>query len=184
MENEYTEEQDSLNPEEEQDSTKPEGDEEASNPQEEDSSKEDASKLKELAENYKIRAEKAERRLKAKEEPEKNPEEKKELSQSDLIYLAKSDIHEDDIDEVLEIAKSQNKSLKEVHNLSWVKSWLNEKKEERKTAEATATGNKRSGPQTPDANRLYQEAQKGKYPDSKEEMQKLIEARFGGKLRK
>lgn len=172
------EEQDSLNTEEEQDSLNPEEEQDDSlNSSEEDVS----SKLKELAQNYRIRAEKAEKQaktLKEKLEKESPRESKGELSQSDLIGLIRADVHEDDIQDVVDYAKLKKISVSEALKANVVKSLLTEKKEERTTAEATATGNKRSGVRIPTGKEILYQAEQGNMPESEEEIGKLIDARY------
>lgn len=134
-------------------------------------------KAKELAENYKIRSEKAEKKGE-KDTP------KTELSQTDIITLAKADIHEDDIDEVLELAKFKKISVKEALSSNVMKSLLAERKEERKTAEATSAGAKRSGTRAKSGDELLSDANTGKLPDTDEGIKELADARFQSKTRK
>jgi len=135
-------------------------------------------KAKELAENYKIRSEKAEQLSKEKETP------KTELSQTDIITLAKADIHEDDIDEVLEYARFKKIPVKEALSSNVMKSLLAERKEERKTAEATSARASRAGIRARSGEELLSEAETGKVPDSEEGIKELVEARFRSKARK
>ncbi|KKL92947.1 hypothetical protein LCGC14_1879570, partial [marine sediment metagenome] len=79
--------------------------------------------------NYKIRAEKAETKLKesTKETTKKEVEETKEdsnLSVKDGIVLAKADIHEEDMDEVIDYAKSKSISISEALQSNMIKSYL------------------------------------------------------------
>lgn len=136
---------------------------------------EEAEKAKELANNYKIRAEKAE-----KKEPKDNTP-KNDLSQTDMITLARADIHDDDIDEVLEYARFKKVNVKEALSSSVIKAMLAEKKEERATAEATSTGNKRPGGKAITGSELLSQVEAGKYPDSNDDISKLVEARFKSK---
>lgn len=122
------------------------------------------------------RAKKAEAKLKDQEpkEPRKEvkPKAKTEdltLSQSDVLYLAKAEIHEEDVEELVRIAKIQNKTLKETHNLSWVRSWLAERDEERATAEATATKN-RPGSNKVKPSQVMEKARKGELPENPEDL--------------
>lgn len=135
-------------------------------------------KAKELAENYKIRSEKAEQLGKEKETP------KIELSQTDIITLAKADIHEDDIDEVLEYARFKKIPVKEALSSNVIKLLLAERKEERKTAEATSIGAKRAGARAKSGKELLADAETGKLPDSDEGIRELVDARFKSKARK
>lgn len=140
---------------------------------------EEQNKLKELADNYKIRAEKAE--AKAKEGKETAPKTEMSLSQPDLIALVKGDVAEEDIDDVADYAKFKNISVKEALKSSVVKSMLAERKEERATAEATQTGAKRKGTSAASGDELLQRAEQGKVPETKEEIAALVDARFKSK---
>lgn len=139
---------------------------------------EKAKKAEELANNYKIRAEKAE-----KKEPKDNAP-KNDLSQTDMITLARADIHDDDIDEVLEYARFKKVGVKDALGSSVIKSMLAERKEERATADATSTGNKRPGGKAVTGNELLSQVEAGKFPDSDEDINKLVDARFKSKSRK
>ena len=167
---------------EDQDSLTPEGEEDTLKTQEEDEGQDDPNKFKTLADNYKVRAEKAEKEFKAlKEKLESKESKDSNLSQTDVITLAKADIHEDDIDEVLDFARYRKVSVKEALGSGVIKSLLAERKEERATAEATSTGNKRAGTRTVSGEELLSQAQTGKVPDTKEGIEALVEARFQSK---
>jgi len=132
---------------------------------------EEAKKAKELADNYKIRAEKAERSKKADNETPKN-----ELSQKDLVALIRAEVSEDDFDEVTDYARLKNISVSEALKSSVIRIILSEKKEERATAQATATGNKVSGAKSTSGSELLNRARtSGELPDDEAGMKKLIE---------
>jgi len=112
--------QDTLDPEGDEDTLEPQGDE----------SNEELAKLKEIAENQKIRAEKAERELKEMKEvkPQETPRENI-LSQSDMIALIKEDIEDDGlIDEVKTFAKLKNITVKEALKSSVMRAVIAERK--------------------------------------------------------
>ena len=95
----------------------------------------------EYARNQKIRAEKAEqeaKQLKTKPKENEVAPENEPLSQKDIIYLAKADIHEDDLGEVIEYSKFKKVSVAEAHKM--MKPILAEHAEHRKTAEAANAG--------------------------------------------
>lgn len=141
---------------------------------------EELRKAKELADNYKVRAEKAEKEAKEGKETPKN-----DLPQTDLMALIKADISdEEDIDDIKHYAKRKKISVSEALKSTFVRSLLAERKEERKTAEATATGNKRSGVKAPSGEDLLAKAREGKVPETDEEIDKLVDARLGSKARK
>lgn len=104
---------------------------------------EEKAKLKEIAENQRIRAEKAERELKALKKPVQAETEtpKNELSRKEQILEARAlnSLHEDDIDEVVAIAEAKKISLSEAVKSPYVKAFIKTREEERKTAEATST---------------------------------------------
>jgi hypothetical protein len=183
MDEEKQDDLESLNQEGEQDTT-PDGEETEQDTQE-------LRKAKELADNYKIRAEKAEAKLKEKggeETPKNDPkaEAKGDLSQKDLIVLIKADVtEEEDIQEVVDFAKLKNISVAEALKSSVIRTVLSEKKEERQTAEVTATGNKRGGTAAPSDKELLRRAQsKGELPEKEEDMRKLVEAQISEKAGK
>jgi hypothetical protein len=93
-------------------------------------------KAEELANNYKVRAEKAEKRIK-EAPPAPVPSEDKEVSLTlkDQIFLSKADIHEDDIEDVLDWAKTKKVSVSEAYKQ--FKPMLEVRSEERKTAETS-----------------------------------------------
>lgn len=138
---------------------------------------EEAAKAKEIADNYKIRAEKAEKRVPKDDEPTPT----QGFSQSDVILLARADVHDDDIDEVIEYARYKKISVKDALNSPVMKSLISERNEERKTAEATATGNSRAGTTPTSGNDLLKDAASGKVPESDEEISRLVDARFRSK---
>ena len=143
MEDEEKDEQESLNPAEESSDLNTEETADLEEETTEESVEELKAKLKkqeELAGNYKIRAEKAEKKAKETkpEESQKQPKGER-LSDTDIIALAKADIHKDDISEVLEYARFKDISVSEALNAGVIKTTLAEKKEQRKVAEATNT---------------------------------------------
>lgn len=140
-----------------------------------------AKKDAELANNYKIRAEKAEGKIK----PDAQPPKKNELSATDIIALTKADVAEDDIQEVLDYSEYKKISVKEALGSKVIKSMLDERKEERKTAEATATKQQRAGQVSQKASDMLSEAKStGKLPENDGDMEKLVDARFQEKSRK
>jgi len=141
---------------------------------------ETASELKraqELAQNQKIRAEKAEKEKKEKEGETK--EVKPELSTKDVLYLAKTDIHEDDLSEVLDWAKFKNISVQEAYKS--LKGTLDVRNAERKTAEATDTkGGRPAAKITGDS--LLEKARQGQVSEKEEDIDKIVEARMEEKI--
>ena len=137
-------------------------------------------KAQELAKNYRIRAEKAETLAKQLKKPEEKEapktSEKPEYSLQDIRAL--QDVHDDDVDEVVEFAKFKGISITEAKKSLTVQNLLNAKKEERKTAEATNVGGSRKGSSKSTAEEIHEKAMSGQVPESDEDMKKMIEHRF------
>lgn len=140
-------------------------------------------KAEELAHNQKVRAEKAESKLKKGGDPKKEEKaipskEAEGLTNSDMFALVKANIAEEDIDEVRDYASLKGISIREALNASFVKSLLSEKAEQRKTAEATNTGTSRRA-STKTTEQLLSEAENGNLPD---DPALLAKARFQRKV--
>ena len=118
-----------------------------------------------------------------KPEPKKSeiPEAKGQegLANKDILYFAKADIHEDDIDTVLEWAKFKNIGVKEAH--AELKAVLSTKEEERRSAQVTQTRGAR-GSTAPTAQDLISKARKGNLPEKDEDIEALAEAEMQMKL--
>lgn len=118
--------------------------------------------------------------------PETKVTEKKEtvaksndsLPIEDTIALHRSNIHEDDISEVLRYAKFQGISVREALKSNVVKSLLATKEESRRVAEATNTGASRRTSAKSSEESLLSKAEKGELPSSDEDIKRLAEARF------
>lgn len=100
------------------------------------------------------------------------------LSQEDLITIARSDIHEEDLPEVLEYAKFKGVSVKEALKSPMITTLLATKTEERKTAEATAMGEQRRGAGATPEGKLLADASRGILPESDADIARLAEARL------
>jgi hypothetical protein len=136
---------------------------------------EELKKIKEYGENQKIRAEKAEKK---KEEFKK---EKDEFSLQDIRAL--SDVHDDDVQDIVDFAKLKGISISEAKKNSVIKSILSDRTEERRSAEATETKGKKLSSQTsPEA--ILAKASKGELPEKDEDIEKYVEARIEAKLKK
>lgn len=165
-------------PEEELEVVAPEATEETAETETETESVEDLKarlqKAEELANNYKIRSEKAEK--KAKEAPAHDA---KEPSFKDAMYLAKADIHTDDVDEVLETARARNWSVKQAHE--YLTPILETRAEHRKTAgSANKSNNVGRSPAKASDEVLISRASKGDLPDigDDEAINRLIAAKM------
>ena len=96
-----------------------------------------AKKDKEVLDNQKIRAEKAESELKVLK---KEPEAKDNLSLQDIRAL--QDVPDEDVEEVVEYAKFKKISIAEAKKTTTIQAILAEKAEFRKSAQAADTGKK------------------------------------------
>lgn len=103
-------------------------------------------------------------------------EQKSELSQKDILYLAKADIHEADVDEVIKYAKDNNVSMQKAHE--YLKPVLAVKAEQRKSADVSNTGPARRSPTAPTGTQLLDRAAKGDLPENDADIDKLIDARM------
>jgi hypothetical protein len=129
------------------------------------------------------RAKKAEADLKeAREKLAKanTPENKQEvLSTKDVLYLAKADVHEDDVSEVLEWAKFKKISVADAHKQ--LTATLQVRAEERKSAETANVSNVRRGPTTVKAETLLENAKSGKLPETDADIARLMDAKLRAK---
>jgi len=140
-------------------------------------------KAEKIAENQRIRAEKAERLAKGeKPRVEQKPTPTAgELTAKDIILLSKSNISEsEDIDEVLDFAKYKGISISEALKSSTVKSILAEKAEQRKTAEVTNTNSSRRATPKITSEQIIAKSESGEDVDP----EKLAEARMEQRKRK
>jgi hypothetical protein len=136
-------------------------------------------KAEELANNYKIRAEKAEKLAKQKQsEPSKQVT--PELDNATLARIY--GIEEEDFEEVLDMAKFKKLSIAETLKLGATKAILAEKAEFRKTAEVSNTGNARRGTSKVSDDVLLKNLADGKVPEAgSSEAEQLFWAKRGGK---
>lgn len=137
-------------------------------------------KAEELANNYKIRAEKAERL--AKETKQIKPEVKQvsNVSTQDVMALMKANVQEEDIPEIEDYAKFKKISISEALKSNTIKTFLAESQEKRNTSNATNTGNAKRSPAKITDNEIIEKAQKGQEVDT----EKLVEARWNLKKAK
>lgn len=132
-------------------------------------------KAEQLAENQKIRAEKAER--KAKEVVK--TEAPSSLTTKDMYALMTAKVAEEDISDVEEYATLKGISVSEALKTGVVKSILAQKEEERRVAAGTNTGTTRRGTSKVTDDQLVDRARKGDAPDSVEDIQRLNKLRWG-----
>lgn len=133
----------------------------------------DLKKAKELADNYKVRAEKAEKQLKI---PAKKDDKQGDMSLKDIRSL--SDVHDDDVDDILDYAKYKGLSIAEAKKTPAMIAILKAKEEDRKTALATNTGGGRRGTAQLSDERVLQDFEQGKVSENDDDIARLAEARF------
>lgn len=115
-------------------------------------------------------------------QPKQDGEKKFELSLKDTITLSKSNVHEDDIDEVIEYAKFKNIPIQDALKSTVVRATLAEKEEFRKSAQATTTGTARRTNSRPSDEEIMKKFQNGEVPKpGSEEAERLFWIRRGGK---
>jgi hypothetical protein len=148
---------------------------------------EELAKAKELAQNYKIRAEKAEaaaKSLKAQQPKETETPKKEEVKDSYSLQdiRALSDVHDDDVQEVVDFAKFKGISIPEANKNPTVQVILKTKTEERKTAQATNVGGggKKTSKSTGES-LLEQALNSNEVPIDLEDIDKLAAARIASK---
>jgi len=140
---------------------------------------EELRKKAELAENYKTRAEKAEKKLKEKKETA--PQEQNRLSDEDLLYIAKTDIHSDDLSSVREYAEKMGKTVKEAHE--FLKPVFEKREAERKSAEVTNTDRQPRGDNKIKPAEVLAKASKGQLPSEDDDagIQALVQAEMAAR---
>lgn len=144
---------------------------------------EELRKRAKLAEDYKTRAEIAERENKKLKKPVVHSNESTpDLNSRDLYALMQASVPQDDIDAVVEASKVLKLSVTDALKSNVVKALLNEKAEERKTASTTNTKGGARGTAKVSGADLLSKAERGDtVPDSAENMQALFQARRASK---
>jgi len=124
-----------------------------------------------------LQAQKEHWRTKASEKKEEVKEEvKADLGVTDIMYLAKADIHDEDVTDVLNYSKKMGVSVKEAH--TFMKPILKERAEERKTVEATETKSARKANHKDPGSLLDRAQSTGELPESDADLKALIRARL------
>jgi len=130
-------------------------------------------KAEELANNYKVRAEKAEKKGEKPTKIETNG-----LSTKDILALSKANIEDDDLDEVLDYAAYKKLPIHEALKSSVLKATLAEKAEHRKSAEAVNVGATRRASGVASDDSILANARKGIMPESEDDIARLARLRF------
>jgi hypothetical protein len=102
-----------------------------------------------------------------------------DLSTKDVLYLAKADVHEDDVNEVLEWAKFKKITVSDAHKQ--LKATLQVRAEERKSAETANISPVRRGPSKATDDTLLENAKAGKLPESDDDIMRLVAAKTRAK---
>lgn len=123
------------------------------------------------------------RAKKAEEDGKKNKPLEDSLSQSDLLAVAKADIHEDDMEEVIEFAKFKKIAIKDALKNESLQVILKDRVEKRKSAEVAQAKPRGGSQQEPNADAILKDAMNNNILPSKgsDEAEKLFWARRGGK---
>ncbi len=131
-------------------------------------------KSDELANNYKIRAEKAERQHKSVQ-PQKEAVQTTNsgLSQTDLIAVIKSNIAEEDLPDIQDYANMKGISVSEAIKTGFVKNLLADKEEQRNGVLAMNVGTPRKASLKTSDDVLLANARKGIFPDNDEDIARL-----------
>lgn len=101
------------------------------------------------------------------------------LSQSDIITLARADLDDNDMSEVVEYATFKKISISEALKAPVIKNMIAESAEKRKVAEGTNTGGGRRGNGKLTDEALLSNSKKGELPESEEDMKRLARLTLG-----
>lgn len=135
-------------------------------------------KLEDDYHNQKIRAEKAESKLKSGNSTGRGETSKGgELSAFDLIAVTKAGLDEEALREAMDYAKYKKISVAEAIKSPAVKATIQLIEENKRVAEATNTGTARRGTTKISDDALIENARKGILPDSDADMKRLIQIR-------
>jgi hypothetical protein len=168
-------------PNEVEENVTPENEPEKTEPNQEEEV-EEATETSELdalkKENETLRKQKEHWREKANK-PTETPEAPTPVSsmqEDDLLYIAKADIHEDDLGELKEVMEKLGKTAKEAH--SYLAPRFSLKAEERNTAQATATKSARGVKPTTGEDLLQRAEETNLLPETEAGMRKLAQSRL------
>ena len=145
---------------------------------------EQKTKAEELARNQKVRAEKAEQEARKNKPVGDGSTPKKESEYSLQDIRALSDVHDDDVAEVVEFAKFKGISIAEAKKHPVIQNILSVNKEFRSTEAAKNSGKGKPGASRTTDAQLVEQAASGQLPDDDEGITRLAEARQAEKLAK
>lgn len=146
-------------------------------------SNEELSKAKEIAENQRIRAEKAEKRLKELEAATKpaettTPKNETNLSPKDYLALTENKVSSEDFDEVVRLSTVLGKSIADTLKDKTAGAILQTRQEERKSAEVANTAPSRRSSSRDTDKAVLEDLSKGIVPDTEEGIRKLVAAQL------
>lgn len=135
-------------------------------------------KLEEDYHNQKIRAEKAEAKLKTNTSTGRGETSKMDgMSPMDLIAITKANLDEEAIREAMDYAKFKKISIAEAIKSPAVKATIQLIEENKRVSEAANTGSARRGTSKISDESLIENARKGILPDSDADMKRLVSIR-------
>lgn len=139
--------------------------------------REEAKKNAELAQNYKVRSEKAEKGGKTA-----TTKAQEDLSTRDLYSLMQAQVPQEDVDEVVKAAKVLGKTIQEALKDPIVTSILKRNDDYRKTAQASNVGKAKAGTKTVTPDEIIRQTNEGNVPAAgTKEAEELFWARRGGR---
>jgi len=142
---------------------------------------EELAKANEIAENQRIRAEKAEKEAKEG----KKEKDEQSLTAKDALAFIEAKVSSEDYDEVIRIAKILGKTPVEALKDKTTQAILATRLEERRTAEATQTGKTQRGVSKTTGEDLLERAEStGEVPEDEEGMRKMFQAKLAKKLKR
>lgn len=135
-------------------------------------------KAKQIAENQKVRAEKAEAKLKTNTSTGRGETSKMDgFSPMDLIAITKANLDEEALKEAMDYAKYKKISVAEAIKSPAVKATIQLIEENRRVSEASNTGSARRGSSKISDESLIENARKGILPESDADMKRLVSIR-------
>ncbi len=142
----------------------------------------EAKKAKELANNYKIRAEKAEGKNKGIKPTSNDKQANTSMSLKDSVALVRANIDDESIETVERYAKFAGKSIADALKDEDLKAILDRRANVKKTASVTNTSSARRTVSKPDPAVLISKLSKGEVPEKgSADAEEIFWARRGGK---
>lgn len=128
---------------------------------------------------------KPEKKVDAEPAPQPQNSTSGNLTTRDTMALIKANVHDEDIEEIVEYAAFKKISIAEALNSNVIKTSIAEKAELRNTAAATNTGGGRPASAAPSGDKLLEKASStGELPESDEGIDALVSARLKSKKKK